>query len=73
MFASLIVPAMATRLYPEPKRLVAAYAMGALAYAAGLIGSGGDLPSGAVILWAMALLGLAVYGFGPRKMKEQLA
>lgn len=69
VFASLIVPAMATRLYPEPKRLVVAYAMGALAYAVGLIGSAWwDLPSGAVIVWAMALIGLAVYGFGPRKI-----
>lgn len=72
VFASLIVPAMATRLYPEPKRLVAAYAMGALSYAVGLIGSAWwDLPSGAVIVWAMALLGLAVYGLGPCRMKAQ--
>ena len=68
VFASLIVPAMATRLYPEPKRWVVAYAMGAVSYALGLIGSAWwDLPSGAVIVWAMAAVGLLVYAFGPEK------
>ena len=71
VFASLIVPALATRRYPEPKRLLAAYAMGALAYALGLIGSTWwDLPSGAVIVWAMALLGIAVYALGPCKTRQ---
>lgn len=66
VFASLILPAMATRHFPERKRLVVAYAMGALAYALGLIASSWwDLPSGAVIVWAMAVMGLVVYGLGP--------
>ena len=66
VFASLILPAMATRHFAERKRLVLAYAMGALAYALGLIASSWwDLPSGAVIVWAMAAMGLVVYGFGP--------
>jgi zinc/manganese transport system permease protein len=66
VFASLILPALATRHFPERKRLVIAYTMGALAYAIGLIGSTWwDLPSGAVIVWAMAAMGLVVYGFGP--------
>ena len=71
VFASLILPAMATRHFPERKRLVVAYAMGALAYALGLIGSAWwDLPSGAVIVWAMAVMGLGVYGFGPSARRQ---
>ena len=68
VFASLILPAMATRHFPERKRLVIAYTMGTLAYAIGLIGSTWwDLPSGAVIVWAMAAMGLVVYGLGPSR------
>ena len=68
VFASLIVPALATRHYSGSKRLVAAYTMGALAYALGLIASTWwDLPSGAVIVWAMAAIGLGVYSFGPHQ------
>ncbi len=63
VFASLIIPAMATRLL-RSKRLLTAYGAGASAYALGLIASAWwDLPSGAVIVWAMALIGLAVYAF----------
>lgn len=63
VFASLIIPAMATRLL-RGKRLLTAYGAGASAYALGLIASAWwDLPSGAVIVWAMALIGLAVYAF----------
>lgn len=72
VFASLIVPAMATRCYAAPKRLGIAYLSGVLAYALGLAASAlWDLPAGAVIVWAMAAVGLAVYGFGPRNMKAQ--
>lgn len=72
VFASLIVPAMATRCYAAPKRLGIAYLSGVLAYALGLLASAlWDLPAGAVIVWAMAAVGLAVYGFGPRNMKAQ--
>ena len=74
VFASLILPAMATRHFSERKRLVVAYAMGALAYALGLIASAWwDLPSGAVIVWAMAALGLMVYGVGPAPRNPRVA
>jgi len=67
VFASLIVPAMATRHYAEKKRLRFAYLNGIAAYALGLLASAlWDLPAGAVIVWAMVAVGLAVYGFGPR-------
>ena len=72
VFASLIVPAMATRHYGSKQRLSFAYLNGVLAYALGLLVSAwGDLPAGAVIVWAMVVVGLMIYGFGPRR--RQLA
>jgi zinc/manganese transport system permease protein len=66
VFASLIVPAMATRNYPSVKRVVLAYTLGAVGYAAGLaVSAYWDLPSGAVIVWGLVLAGLAVYAAGP--------
>jgi len=67
VFASLIVPALACRRYPSHRRLIAGYALGAVAYAVGLaLSAMADLPSGGVIVWAIALLGTAVYAFGPK-------
>jgi zinc/manganese transport system permease protein len=67
VFASLIVPALACRHYRRESRLVVGYGFGAAGYAAGLALSAlFDLPSGAVIVWAMAVLGAVVYAFGPR-------
>jgi zinc/manganese transport system permease protein len=67
VFASLIVPALATRNFGR-LRLAAAYAVGAAGYAAGLILSAPlDLPSGAVVVWTLALLGVACYAAGPAK------
>ncbi len=64
VFTTLIVPALATwRL--QRARLVTCYVLGAAGYALGLIGSAVfDLPSGAVIVWAMALLALPVFAWG---------
>ena len=74
VFASLIVPAMATRRYAASKRVGMAYLNGVLAYALGLVISAvWDLPAGAVIVWAMAALGLVVYRLGPGKTPEQQA
>lgn len=70
VFASLIVPAMATRHYLASKRIGVAYLNGVLAYALGLLASSvWDLPAGAVIVWAMVAVGLVVYALGPRKAK----
>ncbi len=64
VFANLIVPALATRNFRR-NRLIAAYTVGAIGYASGLAVSAFlDLPSGAVIVWAMALLGVACYAGG---------
>jgi zinc/manganese transport system permease protein len=59
VFASLIVPALAARRFPENIRLVIGYAAGFFGYAAGLIVSFlTDLPTGAVVV--VALLGVLV-------------
>lgn len=66
VFASLIVPAMATRNYSAPRRLPLGYGLGAAGYAAGLlISAWWDLPSGAVIVWTLAAAALVVYAAGP--------
>jgi len=66
VFSSLIVPALATRGHVGRGRLLAAHAIGAAGYLIGLVLSAVlDLPSGAVIVWALAACGLAV-GLGWR-------
>lgn len=61
VFASLIVPALATVGLTGPSRLALAYLVGVLGYAAGLALSAVlDLPSGALIVWTLALAGFAV-------------
>src|SRR5438270_6263926 len=63
VFATLIVPPLATRKMTR-RRLAAAWAIGAAGYAAGLVVSSMfDLPSGAVIVWALVVAGLAWYAF----------
>lgn len=58
VFASLIVPALATRRLAGRARLPAAYAVGAVGYVLGLALSAlFDLPSGAVVVWTMAAAG----------------
>ena len=61
VFAGLIIPALATRKY-QSRRLIAAYATSVAGYALGLVLSSlFDLPSGAVIVWSMAFIAVAVY------------
>jgi len=61
VFASLIVPPLATRRMAR-RRLPAAWVLGVVGYAAGLVLSTAfDLPSGAVIVWALAVCALAWY------------
>jgi len=60
VFASLIIPAIATRKITSSIRIQIGYACGAVAYLAGLIVSTiMDLPTGAVIVWTLFLVGLA--------------
>ena len=59
VFASLIIPALATQAYRGRRRHAVAYGLGALGYALGLALSALlDLPSGAVIVWALAACSL---------------
>ena len=61
VFASLIIPALATRNLSGKQRFATGYAVGAAGYAIGLALSAVlDLPSGAVIVWTLAACGLVV-------------
>jgi zinc/manganese transport system permease protein len=64
VFATLIVPPLATRRMNR-YRLATAWAIAAIGYAAGLlVSSATDLPTGAVIVWSLVVVGLAWYGAG---------
>jgi zinc/manganese transport system permease protein len=59
VFSSLIIPALAVRNWPESRRMQGAYLIGAIAYILGLALSAiFDLPSGAVIVWSLAAVGI---------------
>lgn len=58
VFSSLIIPALASRR-ARRLRLAKAYCVGGLGYLFGLIASTMfDLPTGAVVVWAMAIVGI---------------
>ncbi|HEU0203788.1 MAG TPA: metal ABC transporter permease [Burkholderiaceae bacterium] len=60
VFATLIIPALATQRV-RSRRLLMAYACGVAGYALGLALSVElDLPSGAAIVWALAVVGVCV-------------
>lgn len=60
VFSTLIIPALATR-GARRRRLAKAYGVGALGYSAGLMASVfTDLPTGPVIVWALAIVGAAM-------------
>jgi len=61
VFATLIIPALATRNAAR-MRLPKAYLVAALGYAIGLfLSSWLDLPSGAVVVWALAVIGVIFF------------
>ncbi|MEN8214346.1 MAG: metal ABC transporter permease, partial [Pseudomonadota bacterium] len=61
VFASLIVPALATLSVTSETRLLYGYCIGALGYVSGLAVSWlFDLPSGAVITWMLVLFALLI-------------
>ncbi|HSN20177.1 MAG TPA: metal ABC transporter permease [Usitatibacter sp.] len=63
VFATLIVPPLATRRMARG-RLAASWGLGVAGYAAGLLLSTAfDLPTGAVIVWTLAAAALAWYPF----------
>lgn len=66
VFATLIVPSLGVRNQPAPRRLPLAYGIGLAGYALGLLLSSLlDLPSGALIVWCLALLAVITYALGP--------
>ena len=68
VFASLIIPALATRRLHRGKRLLIGYTIGALSYFAGILLSAIlDLPTGAIVVWAMAAIALIIGLFLPGK------
>jgi len=59
VFTSLIIPALVMRKLNGKKQLIYAFLLGAIAYALGLAASAlFDLPSGAVIVWSLAVSGV---------------
>jgi zinc/manganese transport system permease protein len=59
VFASLIIPALASRFHVARRRLVIGYSVGVLGYAIGLALSALlDMPSGAVVVWTLAACGI---------------
>ena len=70
VFSSLIIPALATRRHAGARRYAIGYGIGALGYALGLALSAlWDLPSGAVIVWALAACALAAAALPGRGRK----
>jgi len=70
VFTTLIVPALATHRLRHG-RLAICYALGAAGYGAGLLVSALlDLPSGAVIVWSLALLAVPVFVLGTRRIRN---
>jgi zinc/manganese transport system permease protein len=62
VFTTLIVPAVATYRHAASRQLALGYALGFASYAAGLAASVvTDLPSSAVIVWAMAAVAVFVH------------
>ena len=62
VFATLIVPPLATRRMTR-NRLPAAWALGAVGYAVGLLlSTSADLPSGPMIVWVLVALAILVEG-----------
>ena len=61
VFSSLIMPAISVRKWPNSKKLLGGYLIGAIAYLLGLALSAiFDLPSGAVIVWCLAATGILI-------------
>ncbi|MDQ2697016.1 MAG: metal ABC transporter permease, partial [Pseudomonadota bacterium] len=57
VFATLIIPALGARGWPGAWRLAAGYGIGILGYGLGIVLSAlADLPTGAVVVWTLALL-----------------
>ncbi|MGZ5130556.1 MAG: metal ABC transporter permease, partial [Caldimonas sp.] len=68
VFATLIVPSLGARDWDERRRLPLAYAIGVGGYAVGLgLSAALDVPSGALIVWCLAVLAVVAHATGPRR------
>ena len=68
VFASLIIPALSVRRLSGRLSVALAYALGAAAYALGLVLSAIlDLPAGPLIVWCLALAGVVAWGWSARQ------
>jgi zinc/manganese transport system permease protein len=66
VFATLIVPALGARAWPVQRQLPLALLIGVAGYAAGLVASTQwDLPSGALVVWALALAAVLAHALAP--------
>ena len=66
VFATLIVPALGARKHPERLRVALAYGIGLAGYASGLVLSSAlDLPSGALIVWCLAVIAVISHAMAP--------
>jgi zinc/manganese transport system permease protein len=73
VFATLIVPPLATRRLTR-RRLAASYAIAAAGYASGLVLSTAlDLPSGPVIVWTLVALALIVEAYVRHRTRSRPA
>ncbi len=72
VFASLIIPALASRFHSPRRRLVVGYVVGVLGYALGLALSAVlDLPSGAVVVWMLAICGMVFAWHAASRVKRR--
>ncbi|HET9047162.1 MAG TPA: metal ABC transporter permease [Casimicrobiaceae bacterium] len=70
VFATLIVPPLATRTIARG-RLAIAWAIGAVGYAVGLVGSAAlDLPSGPAVVWTLVATAVLVYAIASRRVSR---
>jgi zinc/manganese transport system permease protein len=73
VFASLIIPSLATRLLPDAQRLWFGYIIGLLSYGLGLALSAlFDLPSGAIVVWILAGVALLFGGLVNKRVPGNL-
>lgn len=70
VFATLIVPSLGARHHLPQHRLAWAYGIAVLGYALGLVLSAAlDLPSGALIVWCLAVLAVIAQACAPRRSR----
>ena len=70
VFASLIVPALGARAWPARWVLPMAYMIGLVGYAAGLVASTvWDLPSGALVVWLLAMAAVLAHAAAPSRAR----